>query len=128
MYKILVTGSEGQLGSHLKIISKEFNDYKYFFTDKNELDICNKELVFKFINDNKINIIINCAAYTAVDKAETDFKLANNIDPKSINGKRYLAFQGNQEMLKQNKNKKVNDINAIMNCFSFLNFHNKKES
>ena len=54
MYKILVTGSEGQLGSHLKIISKEFNDYKYFFTDKNELDICNKELVFKFINDNNI--------------------------------------------------------------------------
>ncbi len=96
MYKILVTGSEGQLGSHLKIISKEFNDYKYFFTDKNELDICNKELVFKFINDNKINIIINCAAYTAVDKAETDFKLANNINHNGVKNlglaaKKYLC-------------------------------------
>ena len=50
------------------------------------------------------------------------FKLANNIDPKSINGKRYLAFQGNQEMLKQNKNKKVNDINAINELLLFFEF------
>jgi dTDP-4-dehydrorhamnose reductase len=80
MHKILVTGSDGQLGSELRFFSKEYKNYKYFFTNKKELYICNSSSVQKFVNHHKINVIINCAAYTAIDRAEKKQELAYEIN------------------------------------------------
>ena len=87
MFNVLVTGSKGQLGSEIKKLSKNYS-YNFFFTDKEELNISQKEAVFTFIEENSIKIIINCAAYTAVDKAETEQYLADSINHKAVT---YLA-------------------------------------
>lgn len=72
MKTILVTGSNGQLGSEIKSISDEFKDFNFIFTDINELDITKLSSIKELFKRNKIDFIINCAAYTNVDKAETD--------------------------------------------------------
>ncbi len=77
---ILITGSNGQLGSEFKEIQKEESRYNFYFTDINELDITNLPHVNKFIVENQINTIINCAAYTAVDKAEDEPLIAHKIN------------------------------------------------
>ena len=69
---ILVTGANGQLGNELRRISGNFPDYRFFFTDIAELDITNPDAVNDFFETNAIHTVINCAAYTAVDKAESD--------------------------------------------------------
>jgi len=79
MNNILVTGSNGQLGSEIRELSSEY-DYNFFFTDRNNLDISDVNAVREFVEKNAINTIINCAAYTAVDKAETDEVNANAIN------------------------------------------------
>ncbi len=80
---ILITGTNGQVGSELKEVSKDY-DYNFFFTTRENLDISNTDAVKNFIESNNINIIINCAAYTAVDKAENDFELADKINHKAV--------------------------------------------
>lgn len=95
---ILITGSNGQLGSEISEIIKtgkaeigpvsdEYSDYKVFKTDINELDICNLSVVRDFCKSNKIDLIINCAAYTNVDGCETDregaFKV-NVLGPRNL--------------------------------------------
>ena len=80
MSNILVTGSNGQLGSEIRFLEKDYKQYNFLFTDVKQLDITDKEAIQEFVNKNKINIIINCAAYTAVDKAEAEPELANNIN------------------------------------------------
>lgn len=82
MLNVLVTGSNGQLGSELKELSKNYN-FNFFFKSKNELDITKLELK-NFIEENKINAVINCAAYTAVDKAESEFVKANLINSIAV--------------------------------------------
>lgn len=80
---ILVTGANGQLGNEMRIISKESSD-NYIFTDVNQvegvettyLDITDLEAIRKMVNDNNVDIIVNCAAWTNVDACETDGKLA----------------------------------------------------
>lgn len=72
MLKILITGSNGQLGSELRKISGEFPAFRFIFTDVDELDITNADILAEFIEHNAIDVVINCAAYTAVDKAESD--------------------------------------------------------
>lgn len=84
MNNILVTGSNGQLGSELKEISKKYNQYQFVFSSKSDLDITNTKDIHKFCVSNKINTIINCAAYTAVDKAETETELCNKINHEAI--------------------------------------------
>jgi dTDP-4-dehydrorhamnose reductase len=88
MNNILVTGSNGQLGSEIRVLEKDYQHYNFFFTDVNQLDITIKEAIEEFVNKNKINIIINCAAYTAVDKAESEFELANEINHIAV---KYIA-------------------------------------
>ncbi|MBU0633412.1 dTDP-4-dehydrorhamnose reductase [bacterium] len=83
MFNILVTGSNGQLGSEIKTLHADYA-YNFFFTDKNELDITNQSAIENFIDKNDINVIINCAAYTAVDKAETDIELADKINHLAV--------------------------------------------
>jgi dTDP-4-dehydrorhamnose reductase len=84
---ILVTGSNGQLGSEIKDLSRGDN-YNFYFTDKEELDISKKENIENFVNNKNIDLIINCAAYTAVDKAENERELADLINHKAVE---YLA-------------------------------------
>jgi len=80
---ILITGSNGQLGSELKELSKNYN-YNFFFTDRTNIDITNKEDIKNFCQTNNIYTIINCAAYTAVDKAESDIENAYLVNRKAV--------------------------------------------
>jgi dTDP-4-dehydrorhamnose reductase len=82
--KILVTGANGQLGSEIKALASDYTHLKFVFSDLPELDICKKDLLAQFIKENEINTIINCAAYTAVDKAEEEEELANLINAKAV--------------------------------------------
>ena len=73
MINVLVTGSNGQLASCIKALAKQYEDLNFIYTDYKELDICDLKQVSTFFQSNqKIDYCINCAAYTAVDKAETD--------------------------------------------------------
>lgn len=69
---ILITGSNGQLGSEITQLEREHAGHTFYNTDRTELDITNQLAVNDFVNRNNIDGIINCAAYTAVDKAESD--------------------------------------------------------
>lgn len=69
---ILITGSKGQLGKSIEKFSPNFGQYKFTYTDFEELDITNYKQLKKFISANEFNVIINCAGYTAVDKAEEE--------------------------------------------------------
>ena len=81
MKSVLVTGSNGQLGRCIKDFVQSSKELNFIFTDKDELDITNKEDVNAFFESNTIAYCINCAAYTAVDKAESneDFAVAVNV-------------------------------------------------
>lgn len=80
---ILVTGSNGQLGSEINELHKSY-PYSFIFTDKNELDIIDAQKIEQICKENSITHIVNCAAYTAVDKAESDTKLADDINHKAV--------------------------------------------
>ena len=80
---ILITGANGQLGNEMRIVSKGSSD-RYIFTDVEELDITNRDAVMKFVKDNDINIVVNCAAYTNVDKAEDDEATAELINAQAV--------------------------------------------
>jgi len=69
---ILVTGANGQLGSSLQKIQAKYANCAFRFTDIDTLDICDKRQLIEFVQSGKIGYILNCAAYTAVDKAEDD--------------------------------------------------------
>ena len=80
---ILVTGSNGQLGSEIKELSKNYS-YNFFFIYRNNIDITSKDNIKAFCQTNNINVIINCAAYTAVDKAESDVENADLVNRKAV--------------------------------------------
>ena len=82
MGNILVTGANGQLGSEIKVLSSQKSNY--FFTDVTELDITDLEKVRDLVNRNRVEVIINCAAYTNVDKAEDDKATANLINHQAV--------------------------------------------
>ena len=88
MKNILITGANGQLGHEMQMLSEENSEYTYFFTDVAELDICNKQAVMDFVRTNDINVIVNCAAYTAVDKAEENVELCTKLNADAVG---YLA-------------------------------------
>lgn len=87
---ILVTGANGQLGNEMRLISKEMADH-FIFTDVTEmeglettlLDITNLEAVKELVKTHKVNCIVNCAAYTNVDKAETDVDFCRTLNAKA---------------------------------------------
>jgi dTDP-4-dehydrorhamnose reductase len=81
---ILITGSDGQLGSEIRDLEANFTKFKFFFMDLPELDICNNSQLNIFIKNNNINTVINCAAYTAVDKAEQDTEIAEEVNSKGV--------------------------------------------
>lgn len=82
--KILVTGSYGQLGNSLRREFEKDPDIEAVYTDYDTLDITNREAVSRFIGDNRFDIVINCAAYTAVDNAETDDLKASALNTGAV--------------------------------------------
>ena len=78
--RILVTGADGQLGNEMQVLAKENPQHTYYFTDVQELDICDKQAVWAYIAEKRIELIVNCAAYTAVDKAEDNPELAYKLN------------------------------------------------
>ncbi len=81
--KILITGSKGQLGSSLRKISKNYS-FNFIFTDKINLDITNSEMTEQFFKKNKIDTVINCAAFTDVENAELMQNQANTLNNKAV--------------------------------------------
>ena len=79
-----MTGSGGQLGSEIRKLSEKYLNYSFFFSDSSSLDITDKIAVALFVDENKITDIINCAAYTAVDKAESEEELANKVNNAAV--------------------------------------------
>ncbi len=82
--KVLITGSNGQLGSEINELAADYLKLDGIFKDLPELDICNIEALEKFIIDNQINAVINCAAYTEVDKAEEDEVVAKKVNSDGV--------------------------------------------
>ena len=84
MTTILITGSNGQLGNEMQQAAVRFPDFNYIYTDVAELDICDKGALGAFVKANNVNVIVNCAAYTAVDKAEDDVELCYKINRDAV--------------------------------------------
>ena len=80
---ILVTGCNGQLGSEMQLLEKENPQHTFFNTDVEELDITDQDAIEKFVAYNGIDGIVNCAAYTAVDKAETNEELCTRLNAEA---------------------------------------------
>ena len=78
--KILVTGCNGQLGNEMQLLEAKHPQHTYFNTDVAELDITDQKAVEAFVSDNEIDGIVNCAAYTAVDKAEENKELCATLN------------------------------------------------
>lgn len=84
MKKILVTGCNGQLGTSLRHEFEKNPDIEAVYTDYDTLDITNREAVERFLKDHRFDIVVNCAAYTAVDKAETDEILCSALNTGAV--------------------------------------------
>lgn len=80
---ILITGCNGQLGNEMQLLEKENPQHQYFNTDVAQLDITNPEAIEEFVTNNAIDIIVNCAAFTAVDKAESSQELCHLLNAKA---------------------------------------------
>lgn len=85
---ILITGKNGQLGNEIQVLAKNYPDIQFIYTDVEELDITNEESVSMFFDEYKPMACINAAAYTAVDKSETDRDLCMKINATAVG---YLA-------------------------------------
>lgn len=80
---ILITGCNGQLGNEMQLLEKVNPQHQYFNTDVAQLDITNPEAIEELVNNNAIDIIVNCAAFTAVDKAESSQELCHLLNAKA---------------------------------------------
>ena len=81
---ILVTGSDGQLGSEIKDLEFNYSNFTFFFMDLPMLDICNNDKLNKIVKENNINTVINCAAYTAVDESEKNSDTAAKVNTDGV--------------------------------------------
>ena len=97
-FNILVTGSNGQVGSEIKELSSNYN-YNFFFTTRDDIDITSKDSIKEFCQTNSINVIINCAAYTAVDKAESDMENADLVNRKAVKKLSIVAKELNIKLI-----------------------------
>ncbi|API87369.1 dTDP-4-dehydrorhamnose reductase [Francisella uliginis] len=100
---VLVTGSNGQLGSEIKELAQslriEEQKYKFYFISRDFLDVSDNEAVKEFILNNNIDAIINCAAYTAVDKAESDYEMANKVNHLAVVNMAKIAKEHNLRLI-----------------------------
>lgn len=80
---ILVTGCNGQLGNEMQLLEAAYTNHTFFNTDIADLDITDQNAIEKFVREHKIDGIVNCAAYTAVDKAENEVELCTLLNAKA---------------------------------------------
>lgn len=84
MKKVLITGSNGQLGSEIKTIASLYPAFDFVFADRSDFSFENEEMMVDYLEKVEADYIINCAAYTAVDKAETEIELSDLINNKAV--------------------------------------------
>ena len=96
---ILITGCAGQLGQSIKSISPDYPDYEFFFAYRQQLDLSYETSITDFFEDQTFDIIINCAAHTAVDKAESEPELANQINHLAVQKLADIAKQKNTKLI-----------------------------
>lgn len=82
--RILITGSNGQLGNEMRLLGASHPEFNFDFTDIGELDLCNPENVLEYCQQTKPAYIVNCAAYTAVDKAEDETELCYKVNRDAV--------------------------------------------
>ena len=93
--KILVTGANGQLGQSIRKIAGIYSQYEFIYIDIEDLDLTSPAAIVEYFNQKSCDFIINCAAYTAVDKAETDLNLAEAINHLAVRSLAEIAIQKN---------------------------------
>lgn len=84
MKKILVTGAKGQLGLELNVLSKNYSQFEWVFTERAELDLSDLEGLVATLSHIQPNYILNCAAHTAVDRAESELELADVLNHQAV--------------------------------------------
>ena len=82
--RVLITGANGQLGHEMRNVLNGDDRFEAIFTDVAELDICDAEAVNRAVADNRVDYIVNCAAYTQVDKAEDNVELCRKINATAV--------------------------------------------
>ena len=97
--KVLVTGSKGQLGSEIRNIANNYKQLDFYFTDRDTLNVCDFFDVKKFVESNKIEAIINCAAYTQVDQAGNDRENAFKINSSAISNLVQVSEEQNIKLI-----------------------------
>ena len=91
---VLVTGADGQLGREMKALTGRLNlPFRFLYTDANELDITDRQQIVTYVSDYQIQYIVNCAAYTAVDKAEEDVEKAYVVNAAAVENIARVAGQ-----------------------------------
>lgn len=99
MLNVLVTGSNGQLGTEIKELSSRYNEYAFTFSDRETLDLSSEDAIKTYFEEKTFDVIINCAAYTAVDKAESDKELAFSINHRSVETLAHIAKAKNMTLI-----------------------------
>ena len=99
MTKILVTGANGQLGQSIRSLYGNHKNLEIIFTDVEELDICNLEKLLEYTKTPNLDYLINCAAYTAVDKAEHEQIMAKKLNADAVKNIAVAASQNNFKVI-----------------------------
>ena len=95
---ILITGANGQLGNEMRLVSKH-STHRYFYTDVDELDITDINAIRTVVKEYAINVIVNCAAYTNVDKAEDDKEMADLLNHKAVENLAIVAKEADATLI-----------------------------
>lgn len=99
MPKILVTGANGQLGSEIRTLSSNYSQYEFTFSDRKTLDLSNLCKMEDYFENKTFDAIINCAAYTAVDKAESESELADIVNHRFVSMLAKIAKKQNCKLI-----------------------------
>lgn len=99
MKTILVTGANGQLGNSIRLLANQHPQYNFLFTDVDTLDITDPAAVKAMVKDNQVNYILNCAAYTAVDKAEDNEDLCHRLNCYAVHVLGEAAREANAKII-----------------------------
>jgi len=99
MERILVTGANGQLGSELAVLASKYPQYEWIFADRSKITLDDLDTLKIQLEEIHPNIILNCGAYTAVDKAETEKELAFKINHLSVELIAKYAFENNAKLI-----------------------------
>lgn len=99
MEKILVTGANGQLGSELSVLSEKYLQYEWFFADRTQITLDNLEALEKQLKKIQPDVILNCGAYTAVDKAESEKEIAFTVNYSAVELIAKYAFKNNIKLI-----------------------------